>query len=544
MTSVAYLDFLFRFVIMFARFRRLSRASLLSTSTTSRSAAQHHANFNAAVVRSLSTSTTSRSAAQHHANSNAAVVTDDAAWTSAWQEQVDTITGEVGSYEESADQLRNISKSGILRFTDLRDHPERFFGAHRLLAKESPKLGPGFWIRFTVHYNLFGGTILAVGGDEQLKMLEEIQAKGELGCFALTEQLAGVNSGLVVDTKITWDQDENTFLLESLNSGASKNWISQGLVGDKAVVMADLVVEGTSYGPHAFLMDLRRDGEIVDNVTMEDMGEKTVGNDLDNARIHFNNVRLPKSSMLNRYADIDSSGQYVQKIKGIRTMEMIGQRLFSGRVAVAQAALEFRRKLFEMTKNYSDNKKCWSPAGNPVLSDIPQLRHLYEECDARGQELDTFVGICEAKLNMCLQEEILPPLELTEAIAVAKIRAVDESIEMCFRLKQEVGSYALMSGNGFEQMDFLQCCKFAEGDSRILMLKMARDRMRAYQKEGPSGNEDEDILCLEILQGIEAEMNANGGDKQAAFDAEWEKVYDLAGSVMSRITTKYMEEAK
>ena len=69
---------------------------------------------------------------------------------------------------------------------------------------------------------------------------------------------------------------------------------------------------------------------------------------------------------------------------------------------------------------------------------------------------------------MCLTEEVLPSTELTDAIAVAKVRAVDESIELCFRLKQEVGSYALMAGSGFEQMDFLQCCKFAEGDSRIL----------------------------------------------------------------------------
>lgn len=41
-----------------------------------------------------------------------------------------------------------------------------------------------------------------------------------------------------------------------------------------------------------------------------------------------------------------------------------------------------------------------------------------------------------------------------------------------------------MVGSGFDQMDFLQCCKFAEGDSRILMLKMARDCMSLHQKTG------------------------------------------------------------
>ena len=48
---------------------------------------------------------------------------------------------------------------------------------------------------------------------------------------------------------------------------------------------------------------------------------------------------------------------------------------------------------------------------------------------------------------------------------------MDEGIDFCHRLRQEVGSYALMSGTGFEHTDFLQCCKFAEGDSRILMMK-------------------------------------------------------------------------
>ena len=31
-----------------------------------------------------------------------------------------------------------------------------------------------------------------------------------------------------------------------------------------------------------------------------------------------------------------------------------------------------------------------------------------------------------------------------------------------------------MGSSGFVHLDFLQCCKFAEGDSRVLMLKMAR----------------------------------------------------------------------
>ena len=54
----------------------------------------------------------------------------------------------------------------------------------------------------------------------------------------------------------------------------------------------------------------------------------------------------------------------MQKVKGMPVFHMIGQRLFTGRVAVAQAALEFRRGLFDMTKKYTDTKPCWSPSGD------------------------------------------------------------------------------------------------------------------------------------------------------------------------------------
>jgi acyl-CoA oxidase len=47
-------------------------------------------------------------------------------------------------------------------------------------------------------------------------------------------------------------------------------------------------------------MDFRVDGELVDGITVDDMGKKTTGNDLDNAWIAFDNVTLPHSAMLSR----------------------------------------------------------------------------------------------------------------------------------------------------------------------------------------------------------------------------------------------------
>lgn len=89
---------------------------------------------------------------------------------------------------------------------------------------------------------------------------------------------------------------------------------------------------------------------------------------------------------------------------------------------------------------------------------------------------------------------------------------MEESISLVHQLRNEVGSYALMAESGFGQADFLQCCKFAEGDSRILMQKMARDRMRVYEKQagqkiGSRGEMgEEDRLCSELLQLMEEDV--------------------------------------
>ena len=271
-----------------------------------------------------------------------------------------------------------------------------------------------------------------------------------------------MNSGLVVQTTATWNGEKQVFILNSPNEGSQKNWISQGLTAEMSTVIADLRVNGKSYGPHGFLIHLRDPaGNIVPGVILCDMGRKTTGNDLDNASISFKNLEIPKSSLLNRFADIQHN-EYVQKTKIKMRIEVIGQRLLTGRIAIAEAALMFCRKLFKQTKQYTEQKKCWSPGGEQMLGDIPHIRALFLEGEETLTQLDQFCLAVETALSKSLIKNEIPSAELVQAIAVAKICAVEYSINLAFRLKQEVGSYALMGGNGFEHFDFLQCCKFAE----------------------------------------------------------------------------------
>merc|ERR1719253_1817334 len=135
--------------------------------------------------------------------------------------------------------------------------------------------------------------------------------------------------------------------------------------------------------------------ELVNGVTIGDMGDKTIGNDLDNAWIRFEHVQLPKNALLNKYSDIVDN-QYVQKVKGVKAFDMIGQRLFTGRAVIAQSTLVFTRALFKQTQAYSDSKRCWTPKGDSMLTGIPQLGALYKEADARLSRMERFIEKIEA----------------------------------------------------------------------------------------------------------------------------------------------------
>ena len=305
--------------------------------------------------------------------------------------------------------------------------------------------------------------MLGLGSPEQIQQLENMQQRGTLGCFALTEKLAGVNSGLVVKTTATYDPASTTFVIDTPNEGAYKNWISQGLTAEKCAVIADLRVDGKSYGPHGFLIDLRDvdTKHVLKGVTLGDMGRKSTGNDLDNAWIRFDKVVVPDSCLLTRYAEI-KNGKYVQKTNEKMRIEIIGQRLMTGRIAIAQASLEFCSQLYERTKKYTNSKKCWSPSGEPPLGSVAHIAALFAEAEMSLLVLKEFCLKVERALSGTLSRGLIPDARLVEAVAVAKIVAVENAISLSFRLKQEVGSYALMGGSGFEHLDFLTCCKFAE----------------------------------------------------------------------------------
>ena len=105
------------------------------------------------------------------------------------------------TFEDSSSMLRDLMTRGLVKMTDLRDDPEWFFEAHRIVAAHGDDLGSGFWTRFTVQFNLFAGTVLAAGSPSHVEQLRAMQAaRGAVRVSLLFGQLADeVEQGQLVE---------------------------------------------------------------------------------------------------------------------------------------------------------------------------------------------------------------------------------------------------------------------------------------------------------------------------------------------------------
>jgi acyl-CoA oxidase len=67
--------------------------------------------------------------------------------------------------------------------------------------------------------------------------------------------------------------------------------------------------KGKSEGVHAFLARIRdSQGQLVKGVWLEDLGYKFGLNGVDNARISFNQFKVSKDALLDKYSQITADG--------------------------------------------------------------------------------------------------------------------------------------------------------------------------------------------------------------------------------------------
>lgn len=89
-------------------------------------------------------------------------------------------------------------------------------------------------------------------------------------------------------------------------------------------------------------------------VTIEDMGFKMGLNGVDNARLIFKDVKIPRINILNRLADVDEKGNFICDIpKKSNRFFKVADRLLSGRICIASMAIAGTKSLLWHTVRYS-----------------------------------------------------------------------------------------------------------------------------------------------------------------------------------------------
>ena len=89
-------------------------------------------------------------------------------------------------------------------------------------------------------------------------------------------------------------------------------------------------------------------------VRIRDLGVKIALNGIDNGTLAFNQVRVPRENLLNRYSDVDEDGNFTSSVSSISSrFFQHTERLLSGRLCIASACMGAMRAAIYIAIKYS-----------------------------------------------------------------------------------------------------------------------------------------------------------------------------------------------
>ena len=97
-------------------------------------------------------------------------------------------------------RLKKVADSKLFSIYDFVNDPKNLLTAHEMLSYIDGSLST----KFTVQYNLFGGTLIALHTDRHRPFMDKVDDLTHMGCFCFTELGYG-NNAVEMETTATYD---------------------------------------------------------------------------------------------------------------------------------------------------------------------------------------------------------------------------------------------------------------------------------------------------------------------------------------------------
>ncbi|HEX8386674.1 MAG TPA: acyl-CoA dehydrogenase [Rubricoccaceae bacterium] len=359
----------------------------------------------------------------------------------------------------------------------------RFIAAFETLAFHDLSLV----VKYGVQFGLWGGSVQQLGGEAQrAELLPEIASLRLPGAFAMSERDHGSN---VRDLKTTATLDRATdeWVVQTPTERDHKEWIGSAAAHARvASVFAQLVIDGEGYGVHAFLVPLRDEaGGVLPGVRIEDSGHKMGLNGVDNGRIWFDAVRVPRTALLDRFAQVSADGVYTSPIpsEGKRFFVMLGT-LVGGRIAVGSAANSAAKAGLTIAVRYGARRRQFGPSGGPEVPLMDYLSHQRRLLPL----VATSTALTFALHDLAETFAALPPggdtREIESDAAALKALASAHSTRALQEAREATGGegYRWTSRIAHRKADADIFTTF-EGDNTVLLLQVAKGLLAGYQQE-------------------------------------------------------------
>ncbi len=351
-------------------------------------------------------------------------------------------------------------------------------------------------VKVGVQFGLFGGAILQLGTRAHHEAyLPDLVTGRLMGCFAMTETGHGSNVQ-ALGTVATYDVATQEFVITTHGDQARKDYIGNAAKhAEVAVVFAQLEVGGASEGVHAFVVPIRKDGEPCPGVRIEDDGAKMGLNGVDNGRLWFDGVRVPRTALLNRFADVTPAGVYESEIENPnrRFFTMLGT-LVQGRVCVGGAGINAAKVALTIAVKYATRRRQFeagSEEQEELLLDygmhqrrlLPLLARTYALHFAQevvaGQLHDVFSGPPSSE-----GDDDQARRELESRAAGTKALGTWHATRTIQECREACGGAGYLSVNRFAALKAdTDVFTTFEGDNHVLLQLVAKGLLTDYASE-------------------------------------------------------------